>query len=56
MTDTINDFMAVRTRLRGEISYFPAKWIQNPAGGYMVEFLDGPHKGEKFDSRQVARG
>lgn len=38
-----------RTRLRGEVTYHPAKWIDDyrNRGSHIVIFLKGKHKGEK---------
>lgn len=43
-----------RTRKRGEIDYYPAKWMRKKDGSYDVEFLNGPHKGETYQAIDVA--
>lgn len=51
-----NTFIA-RTRKRGEIDYYPARWTEDPKQGglYKVEFLSGKHKGECYDAIEVAK-
>lgn len=49
------DSFTARTRRRGEVTYHRARWTEKPhlEGGYEVEFLEGPHQGEKFTAIQV---
>lgn len=51
----MSNFQA-RTRLRGEIDYHQAIWLDNyyEHGAYGVRFTDGPHKGEIFPARNCA--
>lgn len=50
-----NKFVA-RTRKRGEIDYYNAMWYESrERGKYSVQFLEGPHKGEKFNAVDVAQ-
>lgn len=45
-----------RTRKRGEIDYYNAMWYESKTPGlYEVEFLDGPHKGERYRAVDVAK-
>lgn len=45
-----------RTRVRGEVSYYTANWIDSyyPDGRYGVKFLEGPHQGEIHPARNCA--
>lgn len=45
-----------RTRLRGEVTYYQANWIDNyyEHRAYGVEFLEGEHKGEIHPARNCA--
>lgn len=44
-----------RTRLRGTIDYYPARWTRHERlPCYKVRFLAGPHSGEEFNQREVA--
>lgn len=45
-----------RTRLRGEVTYHKANWIDNyrESGKYAVIFLDGPHQGETHPENNCA--
>lgn len=46
-----------RTRKRGEVDYYAAEWMEWPQarGKYVVKFLAGPHKGEKYEAINVAK-
>lgn len=45
-----------RTRLRGEVTYHKANWIDNyyDHGAYGVKFLEGPHEGEIHPPKDCA--
>ena len=45
------------TRKRGEIDYYNAIWVKYPKarGGYAVKFIEGPHKGETYESIFVSK-
>lgn len=45
-----------RTRLRGEVTYHRANWLGDylQSGCYVVVFLEGKHKGEKYMERDCA--
>lgn len=51
------DSFLARTRVRGEIDYHTAIWREkrNMRGGYEVEFINGPHRGEKYVAIDVAK-
>ncbi len=51
----MSEFRA-RTRLRGEIRYYPATWIADyfKFHQYGVRFEDGPHKGEIHHKKDCA--
>lgn len=52
----IRDRFVARTRKRGEIDYYNAMWYESrERGKYTVQFLEGPHKGEKFNAVDVAQ-
>lgn len=53
-----DNLTVARTRLRGEIDYYDAIWKEWPKarGGYVVKFLAGPHKDEKYEAVKVAKG
>lgn len=50
----MTDKFTARTRVRGEIDYHYASWDKSKSGSYVVEFLSGPHKGEKYTAVDVA--
>lgn len=45
-----------RTRVRGEVAYHRANWIDDyyGHGTYGVKFIDGPHQGEVFRADNCA--
>lgn len=45
------------TRKRGEIRYYPAEWLEWPQarGKFVVKFLAGPHKDEKYEAINVSK-
>lgn len=51
------EMFVARTRVRGEPDYYDAMWKKWPAarGKYVVKFLDGPHKDEKYEAFSVAK-
>lgn len=50
------EFVA-QTRIRGEIDYYDAIWKEWPKarGGYVVKFITGPHKNEKYEAINVTK-
>lgn len=50
----MQDKFIARTRKRGEISYYDARWQKNKKGLFEVTFLNGPHKGETYKAIQTA--
>lgn len=52
------NLVVARTRLRGEIDYYDAIWKEWPKarGGFVVKFITGPHKDEKYEAINVAKG
>ncbi len=44
-----------RTRLRGEVTYHKANWLDNAKQReYQVLFTEGPHKGESYSAKNCA--
>lgn len=51
MSKDKNSFTA-RTRIYNTIDYYRAKWQARQAGGFNVEFLEGPNRGKSFQDKR----
>lgn len=57
MTSKKDNVFVAQTRLRGEIDYYDAMWKEWPKarGGFVVKFLKGPHKDERYEAIKVSK-